>query len=130
MNRRRAALLLIAPFSSLAQQQRKQPGLLVEVVEARSERTQGKIVLDGVIRNVGTRSLSKLILLFDLLDADRKTISRRRGSIDQARFEPGDESEFHFFVADHARAVECSIHAEHAGGNEVDVLKPGPYPIN
>ena len=130
MNRRRATLLLIAPFSALAQQQRKQPAAQIEVMDAKSERLQGRIVVDGLIRNTGTRRLTKLVLLFDLLDADRKTISRRRGAIDEPRFEPGDETEFHFFVADHARAVECSIQAQHSGDNEVAVLNPGPYLIN
>ena len=68
-------------------------------------------------------------MLFDLLDADRKTISRRRGPVDQEILGPGEESEFHFYVPDHARAVEVQVAAEQRG-MEIDVEKAGPYPID
>jgi len=129
MKRRVLLLLLFASFSSQAQQQRKQPSALrLEVVELRAAREAGRITLDGEVRNSGTRPLTKVTLLFDLLDADRKTISRRRGPIEEAVLEPGDSSEFHFYVPDQARAVEVLVGAEQRG-LETEVVKPGPFAI-
>jgi len=129
MERRRALLLLIASCSLAAEQKRKAPPLQIEVLEAKAERSQGKIMLDGQIRNSGSRTLQKLILIFDLLDADRKTISRRSGPIDEKILPPGEESAFHFFIPDHARAVEINVRSEHSG-LEITVVQPGPYPID
>ncbi len=130
MKRRAVLLVLVAPFSSPGQPKRKERDVTrVEVTQLRCARDEGKITLDGEVRNTGTRRLTKLILIFSLLDADRKTISRRRGPIDDALLDPGDTSSFHFYIPDHARAVEISIEAEHRG-LEMDVVKPGPYPID
>ncbi|HSW51216.1 MAG TPA: FxLYD domain-containing protein [Bryobacteraceae bacterium] len=129
MKRRRLLVLLSAPFSFFGQQRRKpQPATQIEVRELKVARAERRITLDGVIRNSGTRSLTKLLLLFDLLDADGKTISRRRGTVEEAVLEAGNESRFQFYVADHARAVEVSVAAEQRG-QEIDVAKPGPYLI-
>ena len=122
-------LLLVASFSSQGQQQRKQRDFLrLDVVEMKAVRAEGRITLDGEVRNSGTRPLTKVVLLFDFLDADRKTISRRRGPIEEALLEPGDSSAFHFYIPDHARAVEVRVAAEQ-GGMEMDVAKPGPFPL-
>jgi len=129
MKRRWLLALLSAPFSFFGQQRRKQqPATQIEVREIKAARADRRITLDGVIRNSGTRPLTNLLLLFDLLDADRKTISRRRGTIEEAVLEPGDESSFQFYVTDHVRAVEVSVAAEQRG-QEIDVAKPGPYLI-
>ena len=130
MKRRWLLALLPASFSSFGQQKRKpQNANRIEVRELKAERAEGRITLDGVVRNTGTRPLTKVVLLFDLQDADRKTISRRRGSVEEPVLEPGDDWSFHFYVADHARAVEVSVAAEQRG-LEMDVAKPGPYPID
>jgi len=123
------SMLAILPLL-LGQPQRKpRRTAKIEVVEIRAGRERKQITFDGKIRNSGTEPLGRLILLFDLLDADRKTISRRRGPIDQEILGPGEESEFHFYVPDHARAVEVQIAAEQRG-MEIDVEKAGPYPID
>lgn len=129
MKRCAALLLLIASFSSWGQRPRKQQNVTrLEVVELKSARDGGRITLDGEVRNTGTRPLTRVILVFDLLDADRKTISSRRGPIDEAVLDPGDSSAFHFYVPDQARAVEIRVGAQQRG-LEIDVAKPGPFPI-
>jgi len=130
MKRRWLLALLSASFSSFGQQRRKPQNInRIEVTELKAERAKGQITLDGVIRNTGTRPLTKVVLLFDLQDADGKTISRRRGAVEEPVLTPGDESSFQFYVADHVRAVEVSVAAEHRG-QEIDVAKPGPYLID
>ena len=130
MKRRWLLALLSASFSSFGQRRRKPQNVnRIEVRELKAERAKGQITLDGVIRNTGTRPLTKVVLLFDLQDADRKTISRRRGAVEEPVLAPGDDWSFHFYVADHARAVEVSVAAEQRG-MEMDVAKPGPFPID
>ncbi|MFB3777773.1 MAG: FxLYD domain-containing protein [Bryobacteraceae bacterium] len=130
MKRRAVLLVLVAPFSSPCQTKRRErDATRLEVVQLRAAREQGRITLDGEVRNTGTRRLNKPVLIFDLLDADRKTISRRRGPVDEAMLDPGDASSFHFYIPEHVRAVEISVAAEHRG-MEIDVVRPGPYPID
>jgi hypothetical protein len=130
MNRRAAVVVVAAPLLVFAQPNRKErEANKLEVTQMRCARDQGKITLDGEVRNVGARRLAKLVLVFSLLDADRKTISRRRGAADEAWLDPGETSAFHFYIPDHARAVEILIEAEQRG-MEMDVAKPGPYPID
>ena len=129
MKRRWLLALLSASFSSFGQKERKPQNVTrIEVAELKAARAERRITLDGTIRNAGTRPLTKLVLLFDLLDADRKTISRRRGAVEEPLLEPGDDYSFEFYVADHVRAVEVGVAAE-ARGLEIDVAKPGPYLI-
>jgi len=129
MKRRAAVLLLIALFSSWGQQPRKeQSATRLEVVELKAARDGRRITLDGEVRNTGTRSLTKVVLIFDLLDADRNTISSRRGPIDELVLDPGDSSAFHFYAPDQARAVEVSVRAQQHG-LEIQVAKAGPFPI-
>ncbi len=129
MKRLAALLLLSAPLLSVGQPRRKESNVLrLEVVEVKAAREAGRITLDGEVRNTGNRPLTKVVLVFDLLDADRKTISRRRGPIDEAVLDPGDSSAFHFYVPEQARAVEVRVGAEQRG-LEMEVAKPGPFPI-
>lgn len=129
MKRRWLLALLSASFSSFGQQRRKQQAdTQIEVRELKAARAERRITIDGVILNSGTRPLVKLLLLFDLVDADGKTISRRRGTIEEAVLGPGEESRFHFYVADHVRALEVNVAAEHRSAG-IDVAKPGPYLI-
>ncbi len=128
MKRRTLLGLAVASFSSRAQLRRKQPEPVsrIEVISIQVQRDAGKITIDGTIRNTGTVPLSRLTLSFDLLDADGKPISRRRGTIDEEVLEPGAESSLGFFVPDHARAVSVRLSAEQRE-RRVEVVKPGPY---
>ncbi len=100
----------------------------IEVVSLQVRRDAGRITLDGTIRNTGTVPLSRLKLAFDLLDADGKPLSGRRGLIEEEALEPGAESSLGFFVADHARAVLVRLSAEQRE-RRVEVVKPGPYVV-
>lgn len=90
------------------------------------QRDGGRITIDGTVRNTGTVPLSRLTLSFDLLDDGGKTISRRRGPVEEEVLEPGAESVFGFLVPDEARAVSVRVSAEQRE-RFVAVVKPGPY---
>jgi hypothetical protein len=130
MQRRAVLLLLLACLATAALQKRKQQDQMrIEVVEAKAERAEGKITLDGQVKNTGQKVIHNLILFFDLLDSEQRAVSRRKGSIDEEVLEPGQEAAFHFYVSDHARAVEFRMAAESPRTGELDVVKPGPFPI-
>jgi hypothetical protein len=129
MKRRVLLASLIASFSSLGQTRRKETGkACIEVVSLKLERAGKQITIDGTIRNTGARPLGKLVLAFELLDADEKTISRRRGPIEEDALGLGAESSFGFFVEDQARAVSVRVQAEFREMH-IDVVKAGPYYI-
>lgn len=124
---------LIASFSSLGQTRRKDAARengkpRIEVVSLKPERTEKQITIDGTIRNTGTRPLAKLVLSFELLNADEQTVSRRHGPIEEDVLAPGAESSFGFFVEDQARAVSVRVQAG-LGETHVEVVKAGPYYI-
>jgi hypothetical protein len=102
---------------------------LIEVVELRAERLEGKIAIDGIVKNAGIRPIPGPILLINLLESGKKVIAQRRGSLEQEVLEPGEEVDFHFYVAEHARAVWVSVGAESARLVDVGVAKSGPFPI-
>ena len=124
------ALLLVAAFSLLGQPQAKQPPQnRVEITELSSNRSQGKINVDGRVKNTGLRPLAKLVIQVDLLDTDRKVISTRHGPVEEEMLQPDQECEFHFYVPDQPRAALVRLGAESAKYDYVELVKRGPYPI-
>ena len=119
------ACLALAAFQKPKQQSQNQ----IEVVEAKAERQERRIMLDGRVKNTGQRVLYRLVLVFDLIDSEQRVISRRKGPIEEDVLEPGEEASFQFYVPDQARAVQFRMGAESEKTGDVEVLKPGPFPI-
>lgn len=124
-------VLLLALGSILAAQapskQESRPG--VEIVEVSASRADNRIMVDGRVRNIWDRPLTKLVLVVELLDSERKLIGQRRGAVEEESLEPGDEVPFHFYLPLQARSIQVRLAAEAARVPHVEVRKPGPYPI-
>lgn len=103
----------------------------VRIVELSIRRAyeEGVIAVEGRVRNSGEHSISGLVLLFDVMSSDREVASRQRGKIDQAVFEPGEETGFNWQMKDQARGVEVRVSALTGKGMDVVVEEPGPYTI-
>ncbi len=113
-----------------ANQKRKAPKPPdVEVVEVTARRSQGAIAIDGRVRNCGERPIPSLALLFSLMAPGRQVVTTQKGVIDEETLNPGEESEFHWAVKEHVRAVEFQIEAVDGKGRDLLVAKPGPYII-
>ncbi len=124
-------LLVLACIGSAAPQERKeQKQFQIEVVEVKAARVENRIALDGKIKNTGQRDVHRLILVFNMLDSERRVLSSRRGPIEEDVLEPGQEAVFHFDIPNQARAVYLRMEAEYAGGTTLDVAKAGPFPID
>jgi hypothetical protein len=130
MQRRAVLLLLLACLATAAlQKPKKRSQNRLEVVEAKAERQERTIMLDGRVKNTGQRTLYRLVLIFDLIDTEQKVISRRKGPIEEDVLEPGEEVSFQFYVPDQVRAVQFRMGAESERVTDFEVVKPGPFPI-
>jgi hypothetical protein len=90
---------------------------------------ENRIEIDGRLRNDGDRPLDGLTLMLHFLGADNDQVSQLRGKIDNEALDAGEESEFHWQLSNNPRAVEVQVTAANKQGFEVDLDKPGPYPI-
>ncbi|MGE5647726.1 MAG: hypothetical protein ACM336_18270 [Acidobacteriota bacterium] len=132
----RRAVLFALPLATLAAQKRRKrqklkPGT-VEVAEIsihRESEQERLISIEGRIRNTGERPIKGLTLVFAIVAPGGEEVARQRGEIETDPFEPGAESEFHWQMKDHARAVQVRVGASDQEGFEVAVEKPGPYVI-
>lgn len=124
-------LLTLATFSTAAQRKRKDPPKPpeIEVVEIAAQRGEGRVSLDGRVRNSGERPASGVVLIFDFLAPGRQVITSKRGNLEVDKLAPGEEADFHVYVAEPARAVEVRVQAEESNGRELKVIRAGPHPI-
>lgn len=130
MKRLAVPLLVLGCLAPAALQERKQQSRnQIEVMEAKAERQERRIMLDGRVKNTGQRVLCRLVLLFDLIDSEGRVISRRKGPIEEDVLEPGEEASLQFYIPDQARAVQFRMGAEFEKATRLEVIKPGPFLI-
>jgi hypothetical protein len=124
-------LLTLASFSTAAERKRKDPPKPpeIQILEIAALRGEGRVSLDGRVRNSGERPAAGVILIFDFMAPGRQVITTKRGSLETEKLEPGEEAEFHVYVAEPARAVEIRVQAEDGSGRELKVARAGPHPI-
>ncbi|MBI4876913.1 MAG: hypothetical protein HY822_19930 [Acidobacteria bacterium] len=99
------------------------------MVEILARRSEGRISLDGRVKNVGERAAAGVVLIFDFMAPGRLVILTRKGGLEADVLEPGQEAEFHAYVPETARVVEVRLQAEDEGGRELKVSRAGPYAI-
>lgn len=124
-------LLALATLSTAADRKRNQPlkPAELEFLEVTAQRREGRILLDGRVKNSGERPAAGIVLIFDFMAPGQQVITTKRGTLEAEMLGPGEEAEFHAFVADPPRAVEIRLQAEEGSGRELRVIKAGPYPI-
>jgi hypothetical protein len=101
----------------------------LEVVEASAHRSEGKISLDGRVRNSGLKPLERLVLIFDLLNASRGVVTTQKAPAEEGLLEPGQESVFRVELNDPVRAVEFRLGATDRNGIDLRVANAGPFII-
>ncbi|HVX67304.1 MAG TPA: hypothetical protein VHA11_11910 [Bryobacteraceae bacterium] len=130
----RRAVLSLAPALALAagkkKSEKRRPGR-VGLLELSVHRIsdEKRIEVDGRLRNDGDKPLQGLALVLHFLGADEDQVTQLRGRIDNEVLDAGDEAEFHWQLGDHPRAVEVRVTGADSQGFEVDVDRPGPYPV-
>ncbi len=128
----RRLVLLVAAFAALTAAGKKPKRLRppeVEVLEVTAHRTsEGTIEVDGRVRNCGERALDGLTLGFEMIAPGGEAVTTQRGALEEERLEPGGEAEFHWRMRDSARVTSFQVTARERG-HELEVAKPGPYPV-
>jgi hypothetical protein len=103
------------------------PDLLIASMEVRRE---GKVILlDGTVRNTGTRVYKGVVLFFEFFEPGGKMIVRKTIAVTESPVEPGDEASFEAQTPDIVRAVEYKVDAEEKDGRYLTMDKPGPHVI-
>jgi hypothetical protein len=128
----RYALVLLLAWGLTAapqEQGKREAGPRLQILEISAARVDNRLTLDGRVKNTWDRPLSKVVLIVELLDSDRKLIGQRRGALEEDILEPGQETAFHFYVPLQPRSIQVRLSAEAARVPYVQVVNPGPYPI-
>jgi hypothetical protein len=105
----------------------KQPD--VEILESKARREEGKVTLDGRVRNTGSKAIRGLVVIFQFTAPDKAVITNQKTEIEEPVLEPGQEGTFRAVLIDPVRAVYYRIDAEDRSGKELRVARPGPYSI-
>jgi len=101
---------------------RKLPDL--ETLELKVRRTEGKVTLDGRVRNSGEKTLSGVVVIFDFLAPGKVPVTTQKTTVDEETLEPGKEAAFHAEMVDPVRAVECVMSAaEDEGGRDLRLAR-------
>jgi hypothetical protein len=123
-----AVILLAIMASALAQKKQPKPPE-VELLEVTAHRDEGRINLDGRVKNVGEKPIRGLTVVYDFLDSDKHVISSGKGGIEEASLVPGDEAEFHAQLQAPPRATSFQVNFEDGGGKDLRLAKSEILPI-
>lgn len=126
-----AAFLLIATLlypQGKKSKKPKGPEALLEKIEVRRE---GDVVLlDGVIRNTGLKTVHGMTLHFHFYAPNNESLTVMSGPVESAFVEPQETAEFRLQVKYPTRAVELKVEAQDKDHRELVVEKNGPFPID
>jgi hypothetical protein len=130
----RRAVLSLAPALALAagkkkSDKRKSGSIGLLELSVRRLTDERRIEVDGRLRNAGDKPLEGLSLVLHFLGADEDQVTQLRGKIDNEVLDAGEETEFHWQLGDHPRAVEVRVTGADSQGFEIAVDKPGPYAV-
>jgi len=124
------AAALISPVSASAQKKGKSPKPPdLEVVQCSVHREEGRVAVEGRVKNVGAKPIAKLTLLFDFFAPGHEPLTTKRGELETEKLEPGAEAEFRWELADPVRAVSVEVRAEDGHGRDLLTVRTGPFPI-
>ena len=128
---RRTLVASIAVLPSLRAQKKnaEKKGPEVHLVEATAQLEDRRVNIDGRVRNTSEKPIRKLNFILEMLDSDRKVLTRQQGRIDEDTLGPGDEAVFRAQIAWHARAVSFRLEFEDGGGRELIAENTGPFAI-
>jgi hypothetical protein len=122
MRRLRFIVMCLALAASGAEKKKKAPD--IEVLEVKVHRIEGKLTLDGRVRNTGEKTIQGLILMFDFLAPGKVPLTTQKTSVDEEILEPGKDGTFRAEMVDPVRAVECHLSAaEDKNGRDLRLAK-------
>jgi len=124
------ALLMLATLLCFGQEKRKGGRRMdIEVVECAVHRTDGKVSVEGRVKNASTKTVNGLVLLFDFIGTDGQVVTTKKAPVDEEALAPDGESPFHFETTDPVRAVEVRVQGMDGSGRELRVSPSTSTPI-
>jgi hypothetical protein len=120
------ALVALALGAS-AQKPKKAPD--VEVLEAKSRRTEDKIALDGKLRVTGDKPLKGLVLEFAFLSSSGDVLTTQKTEISDETLNKNDEPDFHVETNNPPGAIKYKIRAFDGADRELRTGNIGPFVI-
>jgi hypothetical protein len=117
-----------APLFAAKKSQSKGPE--VELLDSTAKVEDARVVMDGHVRNVTEKPIRKLTVIYEILDSDRKVLTRQKGAIDQEVLDPGEDAPFSSQMQYHARGVFYRFEFEDGSEKELRADKTGPFPLD
>lgn len=114
-------------FGQKKKSDRSQPE--IELMNVRAAVESGRVEIDGRVKNTSEKPVRKLVIFFEMLDSDRRVLTRQQGAIEELVLEPGSEAAFSGQITWHARAVAYRLSFEDGSARELRGLNTGPFAI-
>jgi hypothetical protein len=127
-----ALLVLLAAAVSLVWSQKKAPQpkpAAIQVVTVNAQRDGDLLAIDGQLKNAGERPAANLVIIVDVLNADKQAITTQKGKSEPATVDPGEDGEFHAQMALPAKAVYIRLSFEDGSGRDLKSTNTGPFTI-
>lgn len=124
-----AFITLASLFLCVAQDQRKQKGALLNVVECKAVRREDSILLDAKLRNDGEESIKNVVLTIYFVGPGKKVVATRKTDIDATDIEPGGEAEISLETPFPARAIALRFETRTRMERWIELKNDGPFPI-
>ena len=122
-------ILALTPalIAQKSKQQLKDPE--IQVIEIAVRRDEGRITIDATLKNTGDKPARDLRIFYEILDSDRRVLTRQMGGIEQKDLDPEDETEVQAQMHFHARAVSVRLEFEDGSGRNLKATNTGPFVI-
>ena len=128
---RRSFAVTIAGGSIVAAAKKKSQakGPEIEILEHSAKIEEGRVNLDGRVKNLLDRPVHKLTVIYEILDSDKNVLTRQKGAIDEEELPPGEEAGFSAQITYVARSVYYRFEFEDASERELRSENTGPFAI-
>jgi hypothetical protein len=126
-------LLLLLAAVPLAWPQKKAPQpkpAAIQVVNVKAHRDGDLLAIDGHLKNTGERPAADLVIIVDVLNADKQTLTTQKGESEPATIEPGEQGEFHAQMALPPKALYIRLSFEDGSGRDLKSANTGPFAID
>jgi hypothetical protein len=102
---RRSLTFILSCYTPLLAAKKKSQTKEPEIVllDAVAKVEDARVVVDGHVRNTSDKPIRRLTVIYEVLDSDKKVLTRQKGPIDQETLEPGEEAQFSAQMQYHAR---------------------------
>ncbi|WP_321475837.1 hypothetical protein [uncultured Paludibaculum sp.] len=124
-----AFITLASLFLCVAQDQRKQKGALLNVVEFKAARREDTILLDGKFKNDGENAIRNAVLVIHFMGPGKQVVATRKADLDATDIEPGEETEISLETPFPARAISIRLECQTRLERWIELTRNGPFPI-